>query len=95
MGLGLRGTDEIYLRNVSFEMAHFDPRYLPAEVDQANDEAVARAIWDLLAEDPSLAVISADRLGNSDDGGFNFGPQRFTVDGDIGWRRSGDGSIHG
>jgi putative ABC transport system permease protein len=62
-------------------MSHYDPSYLPAGIDTMNNLAVARAIWDRLAEDPSLAVVSNALLEVTEGGGFGFGPSGFTVEG--------------
>lgn len=78
----VRGVDDNYLRNVEFELSHYDPSFLPAGVDTQDDQAVARAIWDRLAEDPTLAVVTNSLLEIPEGGGgFNFGPSGFQVEG--------------
>lgn len=78
----VRGADDAYLRNVQFEMSHFDPAYLPSGIDTNNKQAVARAIWDRLASDPALAVVSNGLLEAPAGGdGFGFGPSGFEVEG--------------
>lgn len=81
MALGIRGADEAYLRNARFEFSHYDPAYLPAGTPD-DDAARARAIWDALAEDPTLAVLnSASVPSDSHFGGGGFGDIGFQVEG--------------
>lgn len=78
----VRGVDDTYLRSVQFEMSHYDPSFLPAGIDTTDKLAVARAIWDRLAEDPALAVVSNALLEAPAGGGFgDFGAGGFSVEG--------------
>lgn len=78
----VRGVDDAYLQNIQFEMSHYDPSFLPAGIDTTNNLAVARAIWDRLANDSSLAVVSNGLLEQpAGGGGFGFGPAGFEVEG--------------
>lgn len=78
----VRGVDDVYLRNVQFEMSHFDPEFLPPGTDITDKQAVARGIWDRIAADPTLAVVSNGLLEAADGGGgFGFGPAGFEVEG--------------
>jgi putative ABC transport system permease protein len=79
--LGVRGADETYLSEVEFHFSHYDPSYLPDGIDVSDDAAVARAIWDRLADDPSLAAITNDRLEVPAGGDFAFAVPGFRVDG--------------
>ncbi len=78
----VRGVDDNYLRNVQFEMSHYDPAYLPDGIDTNDKQAVARAIWNRLADDPTLAVVSNSLLSvPAGDGGFNFDSGGFEIEG--------------
>ena len=89
LGLGVRGAEQKYLRETLLEITHFDPTYLPTGTPLDNPVAVSRAVWDVLAEDPSLAVVSGDILESSD-GGFQFGGASFSVEG---WSQDEDGAL--
>jgi putative ABC transport system permease protein len=78
----VRGVDENYLRFNEFELSHFDPAYLPEGIDRQDRRAVARAIWDRLAADPTLAVVSNGLLEIPAGGGpAGFGGGGFRVEG--------------
>ena len=78
----VRGVDESYLRYNEFELSHYDPSYLPEGVDVNERQAVARSIWDRLASDPSLAVVSNSLLAMPAGGGpAGFGGGGFRVEG--------------
>ncbi len=78
----IRGVDDAYLQNIQYEMSHFDPEFLPSGIDTTDKLAVARAIWDRLAADSTLAVVSNGLLeAPAGDGGFGFGPGGFEVEG--------------
>ncbi|MDA1257588.1 MAG: FtsX-like permease family protein [Chloroflexi bacterium] len=81
LSLGARGADRKYLEETLLEITHFDPAYLPADTQLDDPVAVSRDIWNALAEDPSLAVVSGDLLETSDGGGFQFGEAQFSVEG--------------
>jgi putative ABC transport system permease protein len=87
--LGIRGAEQKYLRETLVEITHFDPTYLPADTPLDDPIAVSRAVWDALAEDPSLAVVSGDVLA-SNDGGFQFGGASFSVEE---WSQDEDGAL--
>jgi putative ABC transport system permease protein len=83
LGAPVRGVDENYLRTTEFELSHYDPSYLPAGIDVTDRRAVARAIWDRLAADPTLAVVSNTLLAVPAGGGgpAGFGGGGFRVEG--------------
>lgn len=84
LNVPVRGVDDDYLRNVKFEMSHYDPDFLPSDIDieTADNLTIARAIWDRLAADPTLAVVSNGLLeAPAGGGGFGFGPAGFEVEG--------------
>ncbi|MCH8817007.1 MAG: FtsX-like permease family protein [Chloroflexi bacterium] len=78
--LGVRGAERRYLEETLLEITHFDPAYLPADTPLDDPAAVSRAVWNALAADPSLAIVSADLL-ESDGGGFRFGGAEFSIEG--------------
>ena len=81
LDVAVRGVDDNYLRNVQFEMSHYDPSYLPAGIDTTDNLAVARAIWNRLAEDPTLAVVSNSLLEAPAAGGFGPPQGGFALEG--------------
>jgi putative ABC transport system permease protein len=89
LGLGIRGAEQKYLRETLLEITHFDPTYLPDGTPLDDPIAVSRAVWDALAEDPSLAVVSGDVL-ESNNRGFQFGGASFSVEG---WSQDEDGAL--
>lgn len=80
LGLGVRGAERTYLEETVLEITHFDPTYLPIGTPLEDPVAVSEAVWDALANDPTLAVISGDLL-QTNDGGFQFGGAQFSVEG--------------
>ena len=78
LGLGVRGAEQIYLEETLLEITHFDPIYLPPSTLLDNPTAVSEAIWDALANDPTLAVVSGDMLQSSG-GPPIFGKAEFSV----------------
>lgn len=80
LGLGVRGAEQIYLEETLLEITHFDPIYLPTSTLLDNPTAVSEAIWDALANDPTLAVVSGDMLQSSG-GPPIFGKAEFSVEG--------------
>jgi putative ABC transport system permease protein len=78
----VRGVDENYLRYNEFELSHFDSAYVPEGIDREDRQAIARAIWDQLATDPTLAVVSNGLLATPVGGGpAGFGGGGFRVEG--------------
>ena len=80
LGLGVRGAEQIYLEETLLEITHFDPIYLPTSTLLDNPTAVSEAIWDAVANDPTLAVVSGDMLQSSG-GPPQFGRAEFSVEG--------------
>ena len=80
LGLGVRGAEQLYLEETLLEITHFDPIYLPTSTLLDNPTAVSEAIWDALANDPTLAVVSGDMLESSG-GPPIFGKAEFSVEG--------------
>ncbi len=68
--LNVRGTEPEYFKETQLKITAADPSFLPAGTDVADEEARARAVWDALAEDPNLAVISEEHAVDIPD----FGP---------------------
>ena len=77
----VRGVDDNYLRNVQFEMSHYDPSYLPEGTDTTDQLAVARAIWNYLADHPETAVVSNSLLEAPAGGGFGPPQSGFSIEG--------------
>ncbi|MCH7641801.1 MAG: FtsX-like permease family protein, partial [Chloroflexi bacterium] len=87
--LGVRGAERAYLEETLLEITHFDPAYLPPDTPLDDPAAVSRGVWNALAADPSLAIVSADLL-ESDGGGFRFGGAEFAIEG---WSQQEDGPV--
>ena len=87
--LGVRGAERAYLEETLLEITHFDPAYLPPDTPLDDRAAVSRGVWNALAADPSLAIVSADLL-ESDGGGFRFGGAEFAIEG---WSQQEDGPV--
>ena len=58
--LQVRGTEPGYFRETQLKITAADPNYLPAGTDLADGDARARAVWDALAEDPTLVAITSE-----------------------------------
>ncbi len=68
--LQVRGTETDYFRSTKLKITAADPTYLTPGTDLADEEARAIAVWDALAENSDLAVISSHHVGTLQD----FGP---------------------
>ena len=73
--LKVRGTEPEYFRATKLKITAADAAYLPDNTDLSDEDERARAVWNALAEDPSLVVISDDHAVDFEgiDGGFNEG----------------------
>ena len=60
LDLNVRGTEPEYFRETRLKITAADPSFLPDETDMGDEEARALAVWNALADDPSLAAISAE-----------------------------------
>ena len=58
--LQVRGTESQYFRETKLKITAVDSAYLPAGVDLEDEDARARAVWNALAENPELVVISSE-----------------------------------
>lgn len=58
--LQVRGTEPEYFRATKLKITAADPSYLPPDTDIEDDDDRARAVWDALAQNPQLVVISSD-----------------------------------
>ncbi len=60
LDLNVRGTEPEYFRETQLKITAADPSFLPNGTDMGDEEARALAVWNALADDPSLAAISAE-----------------------------------
>ena len=58
--LQVRGTEPEYFRETKLKIIAVDSAYLPDGVNLEDEDARARAVWDALAENPELVVISSE-----------------------------------
>lgn len=58
--LRVRGTEPEYFRATKLKITAADAAYLPDNTDLSDEDERARAVWDALAEDPSLVAISSE-----------------------------------
>ena len=58
--LNVRGTEPEYFKETRLKITAADPAFLRDGTDLADEEARARAVWNALADDASLAAISAE-----------------------------------
>ena len=58
--LRVRGTEPEYFRATKLKITAADAAYLPDNADLSDEEERAQAVWDALAEDPSLVAISSE-----------------------------------
>ena len=58
--LRVRGTETDYFRTTKLKITAADPSYLAAGTDLGDEDARARAVWNALAVDPNLVVISSE-----------------------------------
>ena len=56
--LKVRGTEPNYFSETLLKITAADPSFLPDGIDMSDEEVRARAVWDALAANPNLAVIS-------------------------------------
>ena len=70
--MNVRGSEPAYFRSNQILIQAADPQYLPPGIDINDEPAVSRAVWDALAEDPSLAVITDEHIPGA---GGQFVPQ--------------------
>lgn len=56
----VRGTEPGYFRETRLKITAADPAFLREGTDLGDEEARARAVWDALADDPNLVVISSE-----------------------------------
>ena len=68
--LQVRGTEPEYFRSTKLKITAADPSYLPDNTDLSYEEERARAVWEALAGDPNLVVISSEHAVDVPD----FGP---------------------
>ena len=71
LSMNVRGSEPTYFRNNQILIQAADPQYLPAGIDINDEPAVSRAVWDALADDPSLAVLTDEHFQGA---GGQFGP---------------------
>ncbi len=60
LDLNVRGTESEYFRETLLKITAADASYLAAGIDMEDQKARARAVWDALAGDPNLVVISSE-----------------------------------
>ena len=76
LDLVVRGAEADYFRNTLHRMQFVDPEYLPQGIDLQDDIAVAKAMWEAVANDPSLAVITNEHVpGLEQQFGGGIGPE--------------------
>lgn len=79
----VRGSEPGYFQRNELRIQDADPAYLPAGVDLDDETGLSRAVWDALASDPSLAVLTDEHFPVTDDfgGGGGFGDELLEVEG--------------
>lgn len=76
LDLVVRGAEADYFRNTLHRVQFVDPEYLPQGLDLQDDVAVAEAVWEAVANDPSLAVITNEHVpGLEQQFGGGIGPE--------------------
>lgn len=76
LDLVVRGAEADYFRNTLHRMQFVDPEYLPQNIDLQDDVAVSKAVWEAVANDPSLAVITNEHVpGLEQQFGGGIGPE--------------------
>ncbi len=70
LDLQVRGTEPEYFRSTKLKITAADPSYLPDNTDLSDEGERAQAVWNALAEDPNLVVISSEHAVDIPD----FGP---------------------
>ena len=58
--LRVRGTEPEYFHATKLKITAADAAYLPDNTDLSDEDERAQAVWDALAEDPSLVAISSE-----------------------------------
>ncbi len=74
LDLSVRGAEADYFNATQLRIQAADPAYLPSGVSLDDQNAVSSGIWQALAENPSLAVITEEHVPGA---GFGGGPQTF------------------
>ncbi len=62
LSLNVRGTDREYFERTQLKITAADPAYLPPGTDMEDPDARAQAVWNALAQDPNLVVISNEHV---------------------------------
>ncbi len=60
--LNIRGTEPEYFQETALKITAADKSFLPAGIDTDDADALARAVWDALAQDPTLSVIASEHV---------------------------------
>ena len=60
--LNIRGTEPEYFEETALKITAADKSFLPDGIDTEDADALARAVWDALAQDPTLAVIASEHV---------------------------------
>ena len=60
--LNIRGTEPEYFQETELKVTAADKSYLPDGIDTEDPDVLARAVWDALAQDPTLAVIASEHV---------------------------------
>ncbi len=60
--LNVRGTEPEYFEETALKITAADKSFLPDGIDTEDADALARAVWDALAQDPTLAVIASEHV---------------------------------
>ena len=60
--LNIRGTEPGYFQETALKITAADKSFLPDGIDTEDADALARAVWDALAQDPTLAVIASEHV---------------------------------
>ena len=58
--LNIRGTEHEYFQETELKITAADKSFLPDGIDTEDPDVLARAVWDALAQDPTLAVIASE-----------------------------------
>ncbi len=72
LSLVVRGSEADYYSSTEFRVQNADPAYLPEGIDSEDQAAVSRAIWDAVANDPTLSVITSDHVADLEQFGQGF-----------------------
>ena len=81
-GLTVRGSEPSYFRANQLLIQASDSSYLSEGIDPEDHAAVSRDIWALLADDPSLAVLTDEHFPSATPGQFGpAGVDIFTAEG--------------